>query len=213
MTIERERLHGMIMRHPLFGDFADWLRLHSDSPIRDETVYSYIRGLDLMQRNNGLDLDNPNLEHVLKNINGVSAMTQTFRRFLIKRWFEYRGIPLDEETRCLLKARRGPLMKKIHPKDLLTVENIEDIIINTQSPALRAFYYCLFDTAARPGGLCSINVKDVHQDQFGYVFYFRKTKTDHSRRPVGLLMPRASQLFEQWWAVHPSRGNPDTEDF
>ncbi|MFW9801942.1 MAG: hypothetical protein ACFFFC_04790 [Candidatus Thorarchaeota archaeon] len=90
MTIEGERLHRMVMRHPLFEGFADWLRLHSDAPIRDETVYSYIRGLDLMQRRNGLDLDNPNLEQVLKNINGASAVTQTFRRFLIKRWFQYR---------------------------------------------------------------------------------------------------------------------------
>jgi len=80
MTVEREQLQEMLTRHSLFGEFADWLRLHSDTPFRDNTVYSYLRGLDLIARKHGLNLDNPNIEDMLKKINGAGAATQSYRR-------------------------------------------------------------------------------------------------------------------------------------
>ena len=126
---------------------------------------------------------------------------------------EYKGVPISEDVARLLKRRRGPRSRLIHPRDLLTNEDIKDIMKRTRSPSVRAYLWCLYDTGTRPGALCNVDLSDLKQDSHGYVIDFKRTKTDASRRPVRLLIPEAISALDQWLAVHPDRLNPSAPLF
>ena len=206
-------LQKVMARHPLYPKFCEWYQNHSDRVVKDITLLSYLSHLEHMRRNYGLDLDKPNLEKVIPALRKkVAAKTLSLRGIVLRKWLTFRDIPLDG-LEPLLKTRKGEERRKLRPEDLLTIEEVLDIVSHTQSARLRAFWMVLYDTGCRPNELCQTNTADVQQDQYGYKFTFWETKTKQSKRSVRLLTPQAIQYFEQWWAIHPRRNDPSAPVF
>ena len=202
----------MIVRHPQYRTFAAFLKREASVVLRPSTLANNLEQLESMRSKHGLDLESPDAEAVFNSMEKakVSAATMNMRRHTLKMWLKFKGLEIDES---LFRHKRGERVRKIHPKDLLTTEDIENIVTHTNSPALRALFWCAYDSAARPGALCALNISDVVQDRHGYVFRFRNTKTEQSRRSVRLLIPRAIGYLEQWYAIHPRRDDPSAPLF
>ncbi len=205
-------LESVIDRHPEFPAFVQWLRGRSRKTLRESTLTNYLRQLLSMESVFDLDLDDP-VPQIPGMINemvrrGLSAQTITMRSVFIRLWCEFRGFELDDDIKEMLKAKHGKRKRRIHPKDILTFEELMDIATNTRNTAARAFYMVLYDTGARPGAVCNLDVRDVEQDRHGFVLQFRKTKNEQSKRAVRLLTPQANQFLSQWWSIHPRRNQP-----
>lgn len=202
----------LIERHPQYKAFVDFLKREASVVLRPSTIANNLEQLESMRNKHGLDLKRPNAGAVFNSMEkaGISAATMNQRRHSFKMWLRFKKLEIDES---LFRHKRGERVRKIHPADLLSTDDIEDIVTHTNSPALRALFWCAYDTAARPGALCALNISDVVQDRHGYVFVFRNTKTEQSRRSVRLLIPRAIGYLEQWYAVHPRRADKDAPLF
>lgn len=197
--------------------FARFLKERSTKAIKEKTVSRYIEQLDVMVRKYDLDLEALTIDHLREVFDMMeeecAVSTINYRKMVLKLWLEFKDIEPDREMRRLLKSKSGESKRKIHPKDLLTLEELDDIVRHTKSASLRALWTCLYDTGCRPGALCNLNISDLILDRYGVVFHFRKAKTEQSRRPVRLLMPQAIRYFEQWLGVHPRRNDPDAPLF
>ena len=198
--------------------FVRFVRERSKKKLRPRTIELYLQRLRSMENQYGLDLERVDqVDHVravfVKMDKVCSAATQNSRRLTLKIFLEFKGVELTKEMKNVLKNKSGPKRQILHPKYLLTLEELEDITQHTKIPALRAYWYCLYDTGSRPGALCDLTVSDLTQDRHGYVFTFKSAKTEQSKRPVRLLMPTAIQYFEQWWAIHPRKNDSDAPLF
>jgi len=203
----------MFEKHKDYRKFANFLKQEAAVTLKPGTIVNNLQQLESMQNKHGLKLDNPDAEAVLQRMEdkGLATATMNLRRHALKMWMLFKGLkPPNKRT---LKAKRTERVRKIYPKDLLTTADIEDITTHTNSPALRAFYWTLYDTAARPGAVCALNISDVVQDRHGYTFTFRNAKTEQSKRSVRLLIPKAIGYLEQWLAVHPRRADRDSPLF
>jgi integrase len=195
-----------------YQEFVQFLRERSDVELREKTIRSYLTNLQAMRKKYGLKLDQmDNASHVrgvIKRMPDLSVATVNYRKRIIRLWLEFKDLEVTDEVDRILKCKQEVSKRKLHPKDLLTISDIEDIVQHTETPALRAFFWCVYDSGSRPSALCDLNLEDIHQDRHGYVFNLKKTKTEQSRRPIRLLMPQSVQFLDQWLSVHPDRANP-----
>lgn len=204
-------LEHEVAKHEKYPDFVKWLKRNAKTKLKESTIASILQQVECMRNEYELDLDAecPDIESVILDMEeSLSAATVNSRRSILRRWLKFLGVKLTKKHKALFTFKKGERKRKIYPKDLLTIQELDDIVQHTESPALRAFYWCLYDTGGRPNALCSLNMSDLTQDRHGAVFKFRNTKTEQSKRPVRLLTGKANQYLNQWLAVHPDRQNP-----
>ncbi len=197
------------------SQFVEWLRKNLSVVPTEKTLHNKARLLLTLVRTYGLDLENPDPHHVIEQLAraDISARTAKTYKTAFKQWLQFKGIEITKDLENGLRHRSGEIRRKIHPKDLVTREEVLDIVEHTSSPALRAYYMVLYDSGARPGALCKLNVCDVTQDSHGYVLHINRAKTDQSKRSIRLLDPVAIRHFEVWWSIHPRRIDSETPLF
>jgi len=195
--------------------FVKWLRKNLSVVPTEKTLQNKARLLLTLVKTYSLDLESPDPHHVIEQMAtaDISAMTAKTYKTALKQWLQFKGIEITEDLENALRHRRGEIRRKTHPKDLVTYEEVLDIVEHTSSVALRAYYMVLYDSGARPGALCKLNVCDVTQDRHGYVLHINRAKTDQSKRSIRLLDPVAIRHFEIWWSIHPRRTDSEAPLF
>jgi integrase len=198
--------------------FAQFLKERSNRQLREVTIGNYLTQTRGACRKYKLDLsrlsDLSHIRSVLESAeDNLSSASMDLLKFTLRFWFEFKAVPISPDMARLLKHHAGPKRRKLHPADLLTVADLQDITTHSRSPSTRAYLWVLYDTGARPTSLCDVDLADIQQDSHGYVIDFKKTKTEQSRRPVRLLMPESIGALDQWLAVHPDRTNPEAPLF
>ena len=200
---------------PDYQGFSRFLKERSSRPLREATLQAYAHATRSMVRKHGLDLgrlsDTEHIRTVITSIENSNVSAQTLNLYapIIRSWLEYRNVPISDEVKRLLRHRTGPRSRLLHPKDLITKEELTDICRHMRSLSIIAYLWVLYDSASRPGALCNANISDLSEDRNGFVITFaRGTKTESSKRPVRLLMPESIAALEKWLSVHPDRLTP-----
>lgn len=150
----------------------------------------------------GLDFTTPNPNSVLDAIDDVDLACATVNtyRTVLKQYLMFKDFEIDEKLKERLGYRTGQPKRTLRPKDLLTKDDVVNIIEHSNSPVLRAYYATLYDSGARPSGILKLNVGDVVQDKWGYTVTLHHVKNEQSRRTIRLLDPTMIRYFEQHWS-------------
>lgn len=201
------RIETLLARHDLYEQFVEYIKRMSKRQLSKKSVINRLSKLEAMRRKHKFSLDDPNPMKTLNFVEkaGCAAATLNSYRFVIKQWMQFKGIPITDELKSILRNKSGTRVRKISPKDLLTVEERAHIIGNLHSPSIRAYLAALWDTACRPSEISSMTVVDVKEDSHGFVLNLHQTKFEKKSRPVRLLDPQSIATFSDWWAIHPNR--------
>jgi integrase len=195
--------------------FTSWLQSNLSVSPSEKTLHNKQRLLRTLVSTYGLDIEDPDPLHVTEQISktDISARTKKTYKTALKQFLAFRGIELTEQIEKALKHQRGQRRRITHPRDIVSMDELKDIVEHTTSPMLRAYYTVLWDTGARPGALTRLNVSDVTDDQHGFALHISKAKNEQSQRSVRLLTPLAIQYLSVWWSIHSRRNEPDAPLF
>ena len=200
------------------GDFAVWLKKKgSVKTVRDSSVQLYCESLIIMARNYRLDLSAvvPDIDAVVEALNegktksgqGLSAATFKLRKATLKYWARYKGVDITNEFAELLKGKAGEKRRQLDFEDLLTVQDVEDIITNTRSVCLRSLVAMLWDTGCRPSEIVNLNIEDVVSDDVGFIIKITKGKSSR-HRSVRLITQMGISHLKNWLKHRPATDNP-----
>lgn len=198
------------------SDFVTFLKRHSKTTLKPKTIHNQLGILKALSGDKyKLELNKPDALAVLGRMEkgDIAATTSNAYKDVLRKWLLFKHKKITKAIDEALKKKQGERRRVLHPRDLLSYEEVLDIVEHTQSLALRAFYAALYDTGARPSALASLNLCDVTQDVHGYVFHINQAKTEQSKRSVRLLNPTTIKHFEVWYSAHPMKGELDAPLF
>ena len=195
------------------AEYLRYLKDVSEVEMADVTLHNYEENLDAMINTYGLDPEKPEPLQVLSKMTHLAVQTLNTRKYVLLRLMEFYKLEISENVERALARKRHKAKRKLRPSDLITWDEIVDICNNTELQWLKAYYMVVFDTGRRPGALLKLNVGDVIQTRYGYQLKFDRVKNEHGRRNVTLLIPTAIKMFEDWFAAHPKRNDPDSPLF
>ncbi len=135
----------------------------------------------------------------------LSVYSKRKYKEVLGRYCEFRGIQLSEGFTEALRHQKRERVRKTHKRDLVSIEELKDIIEHTRSAMLQAYYAVLWDSGARPSGIARLNLGNISEDRFGFTLHISKAKNEQSQRSVRLLTPLANQHLRLWLSVHPER--------
>lgn len=164
-------------------DVATWFAMVSGGGYMSSTIFTY----------------------ALK-IRGLYAWTLRSRG-LKKRAARAQAAELFEEVPFADLNRRADRENKLRDK-LVTPEEYEAMMTATDHPRFRAVLATLYESAARPGELLGLRIRDLEFRQ-GYAQVRVSGKTGERTIPL----VRAIPYLRAWLQVHPAWGNPDAPLF
>ena len=137
------------------------------------------------------------------NENSKKEYTKVYRKLLAYSF----NVDLKEDTEKLkiLKTSKCKYSKP-QSEDMLTLEEIDLMIKNTNNPLYKAYFSALFESGCRVGEIHTIRYKDVKFDRYGVLINIRNSKTE--QRELRLFL--ATKYLSAWQELHPTK---DPEDF
>ena len=205
--MNRYRLDTLLARHDLYKQFVKYIKRISRRQLSETSVLNRLSKLEAIRRKHQFSLDDPDPMKTLTLVEnaGCAAATLNSYRFVIKQWLQFKGVPITDELKTVLRNKSGKRVRKISPKDLLTAEERSHIIGNLHSPSIRAYLAALWDTGCRPSEINAMLIVDVKEDAHGFLLNLHQTKFEKKSRPVRLLDPQSIATFSDWWTIHPKR--------
>lgn len=145
-----------------------------------------------------------------KRTNGKPIAESTKVQYLVglKRFMKWYEEEVDENcgySKLSKQIKTKNLKSNKIPSDLLTVEEIERMIMTANGDRDKAIISVLADSGCRIGEILSCRIKDVKFLDDGCRLTFPKGKT--GSRTV--LLQFASIYVNRWLRVHPQNDNPD----
>jgi integrase/recombinase XerD len=129
---------------------------------------------------------------------GFKVTMKVFWRWL--RGYEEHGDP--PETRWIkIRMKRD---SRILPEDLLTKDEILEILRVAQHPMHKALVVFGYDLGGRPEEWLTIRIKDITFDQYGAIVRVRGKNGSRRKRLI-----LATPSLIQWLQVHPLRDEPE----
>ncbi|MBT3985167.1 site-specific integrase [archaeon] len=139
---------------------------------------------------------------------------RTLKQFY--RWFEdedNRLIRCDEETRLelnklykfIFSVRSREIIEPIDPSTILTEEDIELVIQQTQNIKTRALLKFLHETGVRAGELLNIKIKDIRQDKLS-----ASVIVDGKTGMRQIFVTQSVPYLTRWLDIHPYKNNPES---
>ncbi len=170
----------------------------------------YLTTLRIISRKLGKDFSNVTKEDVIDFIASIenstySEWTKRDFRLVIKRFFKWfheceDGYPAQVKW---IKVKRS-VKSRIRKKDLLTVEDIEQMAKHTRHPRDRAFIWVYYESVRRFGEILNLNIGDLEFDEMGV-----RLNVDGKvgRAPARIVI--STPLLTSWLEYHPDPDNPD----
>jgi integrase/recombinase XerD len=189
--------------------YANWLRLTAIGTAR---IIKYLSTLRIIGESLGKDFVEATKEDLegfmLRTMTrpGLSPWTKrdyavTLRKFYS--WLQGDGKKPPEKVSCITTTLRKKDQPRIQKSELLTEEDVTQLVDATRNPRDRAFIFMLWDTGARIGELGSMRVGDItFQDQYTLLDLRGKTG------PRTILACESTRALIAWLDVHPSPDNP-----
>lgn len=213
--MELASLGDLLARHSLYPGFVDYMRRTATKVLTDRTVIDRLAKLEVLRNSYHIQPDDIDVTTALRAVEnrGCSAATLNAFRFVLKHWTLYLRGQLTQTEQKELKYKSGSRRRKISGKDYLTADERTAIIGHIHSPTIRAYLAVLWDTGARPAEVATLQIRDVHEDQYGFIFQLHQTKYQVKKRPVRMLDPLSIAIFTDWWLIHPARQKPEATLF
>lgn len=154
------RIETLLARHDSYEQFVEFIKRVSRRQLSETSVLNRLSKLEAIRRKHQFSLDDPDPMKTLALVEkaGCAAATLNSYRFVIKQWLQFKGVPISDELKAVLRNKSGKRVRKISPKDLLTPEDRAHIIGNFHSPSIRAYLAALWDTGCRPSEISSMTI-------------------------------------------------------
>jgi site-specific recombinase XerD len=147
------------------------------------------------------ELTQTDVEDILIGLNGLDLSTTSKKAHTVT-------------FKCLLKfAGRKDLIETITipntknktkiPEDLLTKEEIKDLIDNAANPRDKALISLLYESGARLGELLALRIKHIVPHEKGTYIHFPEGKTGARK----ILVIFSGMYLNNWLITHPDRNN------
>lgn len=91
------------------------------------------------------------------------------------------------------------------PEDVLTIEEIKEMIRVADNVRDKALLFTLYETGVRRGEFLKLQLKHVQFDKYGAVIYIPQGKTDSRRLRLIDCVPD----LKNWYELHPLREDPE----
>ena len=95
-------------------------------------------------------------------------------------------------------------MSKVMASDILTEEEIDNLIKSSEHPRDKAFISMLYELGARIGEIGNLKIKDITRDEYSYLIDLNG-KTGHRTPRIVMSDPHITT----WLNQHPFRDNPE----
>ena len=192
------------------ADIEAFLREMRVNGSAEWTVENYRRTLMKFARFCRKPFKETTKEDVLRFIEKVqkeaAETTVNLRKIHLKRFYRWLyGMERGDYPPQVKSLKAKPTRGKITRDELLTDEELKEIIRHAGNSRNRALIAVLFETAARPSELLSLNVGSVEAKEYGFMLYIKESKTKVRNLPV---IQTASYLA-RWLEDHPFRQNPN----
>lgn len=206
--MEKEQQEELLKKHSLYPGFVKYMKKISKKALTVRTINNFLNVLQTLTSNYNFDLFNPDIESTVTKLreSDISASSMNLYKWVMKQWFGYRNIQISPDDDAWLARKSGPRKRKINARDLLTADERALILGEMKSPAIRAYLAVLWDTGARPSEISQMTLKDVQEDQYGFIQNVHQTKYKVTLRPVRMLDPHSIAVFADWFRVHPNSG-------
>ena len=134
----------------------------------------------------------------------ISIYKSQVRTFL--RWVH--GVQRGEPSPPFLRVLRNVRSQKSLPREVLSPEDIQNLLRVSESLRNRALIHVLYESGGRASEVLNLRVRAVELDKLGAVIIV-KGKTGMRRIRLIESVPD----LQRWLAVHPERGNPEAPLF
>jgi len=122
----------------------------------------------------------------------------------------FRVMTDDNVPRWVQQLKLKSIETPVQPSDLLTKEELDQVLDACTCPRDRAFVSVLADGGMRVGALASCRIKNVAFGQYGAMIYLSKTsKSNKTTSSKGIPLTWSTGFLNQWIADHPIKDNPD----
>jgi site-specific recombinase XerD len=173
-------------------------------------VTKYVLSLRKLAKWLGQDFDTvtkPDIEDLINQLerSNYSAWTKHDYKVVIKRF--YKWLNGGNEYPEAVKWITTTFKKKdsLLPKDLLTEDDVKQLVDAASSPRDKAFIITLYESGARIGEIGSMQIRDVvFEDRYTTLMLQGKTG---SRR---VIVVAATPYLNVWIQHHPLQENPDS---
>lgn len=112
---------------------------------------------------------------------------------------------IEKEDLSKLIKCKNPSTKKL-PEDILSKEDIENLLNAAQTPRDKALIAALYESGARKGELLSVRLKHIVFDENGCIVTLPQGKT--GARRIRLVF--AASYLRQWLEGHPTKDNRES---
>jgi site-specific recombinase XerD len=186
----------------LIRQFVDYCFSQRISKVR---IIRYVQCLHKICKWNGnksfKNYTKEDILHLLRKIeeSDFSPWTIHMYRVAIKKFFKWLGKNELLDFKVTVKVNETKL-----PEDLLTEEEVKEMIEKCDNIRDKALIACLYESAARPGELLKMQIRDVAFDDYGCLIVLHG-KT--GARKLRLVI--ASPYLATWIENHPLKFNKD----
>jgi integrase/recombinase XerD len=191
-----------------------------DGMIRDgksrQSCLTYLTSLRYVLKNTDIDFQNPTVEDVESMLITLETGTATSGRNKGKPLSPYTKNTIKMQTKAFLQflgytdvadiIKCKNLKGKKLPEDILTKDEVIEIIDNAGNPRDKALFGLLYETGCRVGELLSMKVKNVEfMNNGGCAATFPQGKTGPRRALIFNFAP----YLRQWIDAHPMKDSPN----
>ncbi|MBI3413015.1 MAG: tyrosine-type recombinase/integrase [Candidatus Aenigmarchaeota archaeon] len=185
--------------------FAQRLRAEGISLGRIKKYLILLRDLTIAMKKDYADLDNRDIEAALAQITarGLAAWTMNDYKIAVKRLLKFvLGDSFNPEKYRWIKTKRnGPRKFDITYNDLLTKDEVEQLVNAVHSPMYKCLFALAYETAARPSELLTLTVGSLKSTE-GYTRIFLRESKTFTRTIFAM---DSDRYLRAWLNVHPLR--------
>ncbi|MCX6816122.1 MAG: site-specific integrase [Candidatus Aenigmarchaeota archaeon] len=193
-------------------DFKDFCSALGNSPHRIAIV---IRHMMMLADCMDVDFDKAERKDVEKAIARLNSTdyadwTKVTAKKITKRF--YRWLNKCEDTdplpNCVRWIRCKNPPNTLKKEDLITKEDVEQMIRSTPQLMYKAMLSVLYEGAMRPGELLQMTIKDVRFEE-NYITVYVRGKMQKTMGDRKIYLIQSYDLLHRWLENHPFRDNPE----
>ena len=109
-----------------------------------------------------------------------------------------------EEVKWIKKNFKKSDEPQIMANELITEEQMKNLIDMAEHPRDKAFMSILTESGARIGEIGNLRIKDVYQDEFSYLIHIKGKTGERTDRVY-----YSDNYIAGWLNIHPIKDNPD----
>jgi len=160
------------------------------------------------------EITKKDIEDYLYSIKDLAEQTKTFKKALLKSFFQWfyeceRGEYPEQVKWINIRSRRDKTMFK-GKQDLLTSEEIEQLVNACNNLRDRAIMMIMLEWGLRVSSIKNLSIKDIKTDGNGYLSLFVRGKGNVSGE---LTLFDSTPDLKAWLRVHKHKDNPDSPLF